>query len=473
MKRNILLLASLFVGGTVQMAAQGVDGTAVQGLRLERNGEYMVVDMTMMMRRLAVESNRAVLFTPRLVNGADSLDLPGVGVYGRRRYYYYMRNGANMLTGADGQNFKAARKPDSLAYHTVVPYAEWMNGAALVLQRDDYGCCNTLLDEQRAWLGQYAEAVDYKPELVYVYPTAHGEKTDSLCGSAYIEFVVNRFEIKPDYRRNREELDKIKASILSIQNDKDVTITSVGLKGYASPESPYAHNSYLAENRTAALKDYVNNLFHFADGVIQTAYEPEDWDGLRRFVEASNLEHRTEILALIDSSLDPDTKEDRIRARYPREYRFLKEECYPALRHTDYRIAYVIRQFTDVEEIKRLMKTQPNKLSLNEFYLVAQTYELGSDAFNEVFETAVRMFPDDAVANLNAANTAMQRGNLAVAERYLGKAGHSPQAEYARAALAVLKEDYDQALDHVVEARKGGVTQADKLLEYVTKMRSK
>jgi hypothetical protein len=37
-------------------------------------------------------------------------------------------------------------------------------------------------------------------------------------------------------------------------------------------------------------------------------------------------------------------------------------------------------------------------------YLVAQTYEPGSPEFNEVFDIAVRLFPDDETANLNAAS---------------------------------------------------------------------
>ena len=70
-------------------------------------------------------------------------------------------------------------------------------------------------------------------------------------------------------------------------------------------------------------------------------------------MEQSNLEHRTEIIALIDGNLEPDAKEWKIKRAYPVEYRFLLQNCYPALRHTDYRIAYTIRSYSDVEEIKR------------------------------------------------------------------------------------------------------------------------
>ena len=446
-----------------------VDGISVENLRMERNGGYIAIDMLWNLSELDVDDNRAVLLTPRLVNDNDSLDLPSVGVYGRRRYYFYVRNGESMLSGKNEKSYKFSEKPDTIEYHNIIPYAEWMNGSVLSLHRNDYGCCNTLLAEQNGMLGRHTEA--FFPELVYVRPQGQIEKRDSLEGSALIDFPVNQTVIYPDYRRNSAELGKIQSSIDSVRSDMDVTITSVWLKGYASPESPYAHNKELAIGRTDALKKHIQQLYRFEGGVITTAYEPEDWAGLRRYVEQSNLAHRTEIIALIDGNLEPDAKEWKIKRTYPEEYRFLLQNCYPALRHTDYRIAYTIRSYSDVEEIKRIMHERPQKLSLNEFYLAAQEYEPGTDEFAEVFETAVRMFPDDTIANLNAANAAMHRGDLTGAKRYLAKTGDSTEAVYARGALAIRQKDYDSARRYLNEAKSLGLEQAGITLEQLEKGR--
>ena len=45
-----------------------------------------------------------------------------------------------------------------------------------------------------------------------------------------------------------------------------------------------------------------------------------------------------------------------------------------------------------------MFRTKPKQLSLNELFLLGNSYEQGSDAYNEVFETAVRMFPTDETA---------------------------------------------------------------------------
>lgn len=444
-----------------------VDGVSVENLKMERNGGYIAIDMLWDLSGLDVDENRAVLLTPWLVNDNDSLALQSVGVYGRQRYYFYVRNGESMLSGKDEKSYKVSKKPDTIEYHNLVPYAEWMNGSVVLLHRSDYGCCNTLLAEQVGVLGRHTEA--FFPELVYVRPQGQIEKRDSLEGSAFIDFPVDQTMIYPDYRRNTAELEKIQSSIDSVRNDVDITITSVWLKGYASPEGSYAHNKELAIGRTAALKRYIQQLYRFEGDVITTDYEPEDWAGLRYYVERSNLAHRAEIVTLIDGNLEPDAKEWEIKRDYPMEYSFLLQNCYPALRHTDYRIAYTIRSYSDVEEIKRIMRERPQKLNLNEFYLAAQEYEPGTDEFTEVFETAVRMFPDDTIANLNAANAAMRRGDLTGAKRYLAKADDSPEAVYARGALAIRQKDYDSARRYLNEAKSLGLEQAGITLEQLEK----
>ena len=461
-KVYIILAALLGIGNMSEAVAQNtkdiLPGVSVGNLNMNREGKYLTVEMDVDLAALDVDANRAVLLTPRLVNGADSLDLPAIGIYGRRRYYYYVRNGISTISGESEKSFRASDKPDNVAYSNLAEYSDWMNGATLKFHRSDWGCCQQVLAEYDGIVGSHHEA--FFPELVFVQPKAEVMKSRSLSGSAYIDFPVDQTVIYPDYRRNTVELGKIQATIDSVRNDKDITITSVWLKGFASPESPYKHNTDLAIGRTAALKKHIGQLYHFADSIIQTDYEPEDWAGLRHYVEQSNIDHRTEILAMIDSDMEPDAKEAKIKRTYPQEYRFMLQNFYPALRHTDYRIDYNIRTFSEADEIRRIMEEQPQKLSLNEFYLVAGKYEPGTDEFTEVFDTAVRMFPNDEIANLNAANAAIRRDDFGTARRYLDKAGDSAEAVYARGALAVREGYIDTARRYLSKAKEMGLEKA-------------
>ena len=342
-----------------------------------------------------------------------------------------------------------------------------MNDAELIVVRSDYGCAGCSQGSSVSELARYRN-VEYKPVFIYGSAIAEAVKTRELSGRAYVDFPVNRTEIYPEYRRNSVELAKIIGTIDSVKNDRDITVTMIEIKGFASPEGSYSNNERLARGRTEALRNYVQTLYRFPAGFIRTDFEPEDWAGLRSYVEQSGLEHRVEILSIIDDPyLDPDIKDKRIQARYGNEYRFLLAEVYPGLRHSDYRIEYTIRTFSDPEEIRSILRTSPQKLSLNEIYLAAQGVEPGSDVYNDIFETAVRMYPSEPVANLNAANAAMQRGDLTGAGRYLERAGESAEAVYARGVLAALNKDYARAIELVERAAAEGAQGAAETLGHL------
>ena len=312
---------------------------------------------------------------------------------------------------------------------------------------------------------------EFKPAFVYLEPQAETIKVREVKGSAYIDFPVNRTYIDEHYRDNYVELQKIRNTIDVVRNDADTRITSLFIKGFASPEGSYANNTRLAKGRTAALKEYVRKLYDFPDSLITTAYEPEDWEGLARYVETSDLPNKTGILELLGSGMEPDAKEFELKKRYPADYAYLYRKVYPGLRHSDYAVQYHVRVYTDVAEIRRLMTTEPQKLSLQELYLVALNCEPGSDEYNEVFAIAVRMFPDDETANLNAANTAMGLGDLKNAGRYLAKSGMRAEAIYARAIFAALNHDYDMAEKLFTEAQRGGISQAAAALKQLEEIK--
>lgn len=469
MKRIIFVLIAQLLT-LASLDAQGVDGMKVDNLRMKRNGEYMAVDMNVNFSSLDVASNRAILFTPMLVNGSDSVDLSSIGFYGRNRYYYYVRNNRSILSGPEDRSYRASQKPDSIQYHTVFPYEKWMDGAYLVLHRSDYGCCNKVLSEQFANIGIFKELV-FSPKYVYVRPATETVKTRSLSGTAYIDFVVNKTDIRPDYRQNKVELAKIQATIDSVKGDKDITITSLSIKGFASPEGSYKNNARLAKERTESLKKYVMNLYQFESSFINTSHEPEDWAGLRKHVEASELANKAAILELIDSDREADNKEWKIKSAYANDYKHLLSNCYPALRHSDYKIEYTIRQYTDVEEIKRVFAESPKKLSMEEFYILSQQYDPNSRQMNDIFETAVRIYPDDEIANINAAISEMQNGDIASAEPHVKKAGNSPEAIYVRGIYYGHLKEYDTALQLLQQAQQAGIAEAADAIEQINEMK--
>lgn len=436
-------------------------------LELKDNG-YLNLDIDIDLSELKVKTTQAVVLTPVIINGSNSLMLKSVGVYGRNRKIFYLRNEDAKPTGSDDINLSSSEISDVIEYNASVAFLDWMDGCKVELIRKDFGCCG------QSDVLSLTELVDrfplkpYFPELIYLRPEKEVVKTREINGSAFIDFPVSKTVINPSYRNNAAELAKITGTIDSVKRDSDITIKSIYIKGFASPESSYENNTKLAKGRTEALKEYVESLYHFGKGFIKTDFEPEDWAGLEKYVMESSLPYKNEILEAIRSDREPDKKEWVIKSRWKDDYRFLVENCYPALRHSDYTIGYEIRSYSTPAEIEPVFRTAPQNLSLEEFYILAQSYESGSDEFNDLFETAVRMYPDDPAANLNAANSAILRKDYRSALRYLEKAGDTPEAIYTRGVLEVYMEDNDAAKPYLMEARKLGIAQAEEVMKEIS-----
>lgn len=468
--KRIILIYILLLGGmyasTIRAQQTLRSGAVVTESRIYRMRDSIRIEMLIDLTAMKVESNRSVVLTPRIETDGRTEELPAIEVMGRRQYLYYKRNGrkgyaTDLYCGMKREKNGA---PQTVDYRVALPYAAGTEYGRLTLDEDLCGCGETypggaeVLDEAM---------LAYTPALSYAAPRVEMEKYRALYGEAYLDFVVDRTDINPKYRRNPDELARIHATIDTVRNDKDYSIKHLTIKGYASPEGHYDRNVRLAEGRTLALKEYLVTRYGFADSLFTTSSEPENWEGLRRYVAESSLTDKEGILAVIDDgSLEPDPKEQTLRTRYPQAYRTLLDDCYPGLRRTDYRIDYVVRGFS-VEEAKQMLSTSPWKLSLKEMLAVAQTYTPGSPEFVDVFATAVRVYPDNALANLNMANALLSKNDPGSARLYLEKAGDSPEAENARGVAAMLNGRYDEAEQYFRRAAESGLDEARQNLRIV------
>ncbi len=424
----------------------------------EKVGTDLVLKMNMDLSRLHVSKSQSVVLTPVVTKGDSISAFPSLVVNGRQRHVLYQRL-KRPATEREMAVSEATATP--VSYVASTPYASWMKGARVMLVSDSCGCGWSNLGPSAY---QNVTLLDPDYPLCFVTPPA-SVKTYTLDGSAFLDFPVNRTEIHPEYRKNPRELSKIIQTINAVKIDPNATITHISIHGYASPESPLSNNTRLANGRAAALRDYVCQLMSLPQSIFDVKATPEDWDGLRRYVaDSTGITHRAEILALIDQDMDLDKKEAQIKKQYPDEYKYMLQNWYPALRHSDYTVNYTIRSF-NAEEARELLKTKPQQLSLNEIYLVANLYQPGTAEYDEVFQTAVRLFPDSPEANLNSANVSLRENRLDEAEKYLANAGTSAAATHARGVLAAKRYDYATARKLFQEAEAAGVKESTEALK--------
>ena len=431
-----------------------------------------ILSLDFILDSLRVSSNRYRAFTPVIVSKNDSTQRQRMKTFivsGRTQDIVFERDGIDPLYA---DNYVKVRRyndtPQTYNYTDGVDRQPWHRNADIYVECDFCGCG----DQKNLDLAHLYTIKELDPydliALADVVP-APAKKDRNLHGSAYITFVVNKWEMKPDYMNNRAELRKITDTLDVMVKDPNVSVRQVKIHGWASPESPYTHNKMLAENRAKSLTEYVEHQYNLPAEVFAPAEAtPENWEGLRAAVmemDEATLPHKQQILTIINKVLDDlsnkitnqaDRDELSIRSKYPEEYRYLLKEVYPGLRRSDYEISFNFHDFT-LEQAQEIYKTKPYQLSLRELWDVAQTMEPYSHEYNKVMQQAVNVYPDAPEALVNLANVAIRQRDLLKAESLLERAGDSAEALNTRAVIAIIQQRYDDANTLLQQAAAKGL----------------
>lgn len=410
--------------------------------------DYLITNLYFDFSDINLKKNRQVVITPIIINGYHYKELTSITVAGRNRWHTIKRNHEEngLILKSWGKN-----RILNYEYSDSIPFEEWMFKATLILKYQVIGCTSCPKEDGEFAIAEtFIQEDNYStPDFIYVVPEEEQIKRREISARAYIDYPVNLTEIIPDFKRNPIELGKIKATLDSIRNDEDISVLSLHITGYASPEGEYDNNLRLAKGRTESLKNYVQKLSNFPLEIITTEYEASDWEGLENWLDNNrdnkNLRNISTILDIVKSNIDPKQKNYIIKNSYPKEYEWLLANVYPSLRHSDYKIEFEIKTYSLVSEIIEIMQTYPQKLSLSELFIVAESQPEGSELYDRAFELAVNLYPQNEIANINASIAAMQRNDMVSAKRYLARSGQSPEADYLRAVYSMIQKDYSTA----------------------------
>ena len=205
MRKTITILAALLLCAAPLALAQTVESGSVSAdnVKFYKSGDDLMVQMDLNLSGLDIKGSRSVVITPEVTDGTNSEELSSVGLYGRQRYIYYIRNEQDRLASLSNDKvIRSKDAPDVIPYTAVIPFKEWMEKAALKLNVREKGCANCDKgsgDDTLANGPEMPVAPVYKPEVAYVTPQAEEVKARSLEGSAFINFEVNKTVIKPEF----------------------------------------------------------------------------------------------------------------------------------------------------------------------------------------------------------------------------------------------------------------------------------
>ena len=183
----------------------------------------------------------------------------------------------------------------------------------------------------------------------------------------FFTFPQGRSRLVDTLTANRRQIAAVRALTRDLMTDPVYIIDSITLRATSSPEGTWRVNDRLAAERAEALRRVLVAEFGVlydslkiaasvaigSDGRVKTVEEDglpdlpnllrtkhlaEDWTSLKRMIERDErMPDREGVLALIDRVENPDSREYRIRAKYPRAYAYMRQVFYPQMRAVDFR----------------------------------------------------------------------------------------------------------------------------------------
>ena len=479
MKRSILYLIFALTA-ILPVSAQKFfnDAISISDVTLWQQGNSMYVGLKFDMSQLTIGSERSLTLIPLLTDGEHNVALQDIIINGKRRQKAYLR-GLAIEKEAPNAIIIPYDKREVWNYTQVIPYQPWMANASLQLVENLCGCGNyqemtaqELISNDVSTEAKRLSAMS--PVVAYIQPAAEVVKLRSEQYEAHLDFPVNKSVILPDFMNNKNELTNIHSMFDKIQNDKNLTVTGISIEGFASPEGPLAFNEQLSQKRAEALKNYLSTNEKVPAKMYKVTFGGENWDGLVKALEASSMQNKNTFLDIIKNTTDDvKRKQEIMKVDGGAPYKMMLKEIYPGLRKVNCKIDYTVVNF-DLEQAKIVIKTNPKYLSLNEMYVVANSYPKGSKDFVDVFDVAVRLYPNDPVANLNAAAVALTKKDLNTALKLMNKAS-STTAEYINnvGVYEFLNGNIDRATAAFTQAAQMGNSAAQQNLAQLQQILSK
>ncbi|MCC8187985.1 MAG: hypothetical protein LIP08_10935 [Bacteroides sp.] len=430
---------------------------------LREVGDSVELSLLLHLYARPLQECQSMWITPVLTAGDEAVCFPYIEITGRERNRGNRRWQKTRRLGADIEwpwvSVALSASTDTLIrYRTTVAWREWMDDAELLLEEEFRECAG----DRR--LHTYSFDLRVEPASRDPYPVSPQvdfvpvEVADGLLhkqGEAFLDFRVNETVIDPSFGRNAAELDSIRRVMELIRRYPGAEITSLSVIGYASPEGTYITNERLARERAFAVEEYLRRHYDLPRHLFRVQYVAEDWERLRRLVEESRMEHRYEILQIIDRVGIFEGRELLLmKLDGGRPYRELLRDLFPRLRRVEYRIDFTLGN-------------RPGGLSGQRI----AASPVGEEHDEELWRFLCELYPTEVAARINLAALYLERGDLRGAAALLDPVAEDPRAFNNLGVWYLLREDTDGAEEYFLRAMELGVEEARHNLEEVRRKR--
>lgn len=491
MKNIFIISVIMAIMAAIPQAATGQSfykgELSVTGTQYRIEGKRMKISLTVSFAGLKLPSDESITIMPLLKGIEKEFSLPSILINGNTRQKVYEREinlspkktvaiPAVVITNDPS-------KSRVFKYEVDIPFDSWMPQSTLYLRTQECSChgkTGKLYEESMGTLSSYKlipgstmednTAQRYLNLVNFVEPV-YKDTLFNIGGTIlYYDPTRNKnqFGDQSVDKQNFEVYSKLKDALNSINQDAHNNISRIRIIGYGAPIGNIKKNDRNSFERAMSLKSYLrDNLL--PEKSLEVDWVTEDWSGIAAKVKSSDMLLRDAAMDIINN-IEVDRGRERMLNNLGdgRTQAYMEKYIYPYVKRITYDIEYT-RSIRSMAENLSLLRGGNYSLSLQEFYLVAKSYPVGSKEYNDILDLSARLFPDSPEANINAAAVALIKGDPVKARNYIERFSTHPSAYNNMGILCLAEGNIDKAEVYLSMAKATGLEQASRTLSGLRK----
>lgn len=280
--------------------------------------------------------------------------------------------------------------------------------------------------------------------------------------NADIHYIIQQAYVRGSELRE-DDIKALKEFIAEAQGAENKEFAGVDISSYASPDGPEDLNEKLAQRREGAADKFIASTLKRAkvdaseEGFIDSKFTPEDWEGFKEELEASNVDDKDLILRVLSMYSDPEVREKEIK-NLSAAHKELADDILPKLRRSKLAVNVNVIGKSD-EEISELAANKPSELSVEEL-LYAATLVDGGEAKLDIYKKVTSVHPKCLRGYNNMGVEYFEMMKFDEAEKAFAKAADIkagvPDVQNNLGAIALVNGDLAKAKEYFGKAAGAG-----------------
>jgi tetratricopeptide (TPR) repeat protein len=212
----------------------------------------------------------------------------------------------------------------------------------------------------------------------------------------------------------KDEIAALNETLKETKENERLELKGIAISAYASPDGELDFNTKLADKRQTSANSYLSGQLkktdvEVAEELMSMMSTPEDWEGFKKLMEASDIQDKEMILRVLSMHSDPVVREQEIR-NLSAAFEVIKEEILPELRRSKFTVNMDKIGWSD-EELVDLFANNPDTLVLEELLYTA-TLMKDNETKLAVYTKATQVAPQCLRAHNNQGVVLYNMGEL-------------------------------------------------------------